>query len=231
MGETPSLARCLHTLFCVLFFACPPCDGQLSALDGFVLCGGLSLIKDVWIDECSNQISMLNMHNEMYATLMDVYLPGAAVQAQLIAETKAMPSAQKKTTWCQQWMDSKASFGLRLVAFAAVQSVMHAGTFASFHFMNERKKLTGLVHVSWIDSCSALHCRCIGFRPAPQRATIYVSAPPINLNREDTDTCAAYAADRLLSTSAPTWSSTSTSVACFSPCCKRNQRPPTLSGS
>ena len=71
---------------------------------------------------------MLNMHNEMYASLMDVYLPGAALQAQLISDTKAKASAQKKTTWCQQWMDSKASFGLRLVAFAAVQSVMHAGT-------------------------------------------------------------------------------------------------------
>ena len=65
---------------------------------------------------------MLNMHNEMYASLMDVYLPGAALQAQLIADTKAHPAAQKKTTWCQQWMDSKASFGLRLVAFAAAQS-------------------------------------------------------------------------------------------------------------
>ncbi len=121
-----------------------------------------------------NQISMLNMHNEMYATLMDVYLPGAAVQAQLIADTKAKPAAQKKTTWCQQWMDSKASFGLRLVAFAAVQSVMHAGTFASFHFMSERNILTGLVHVSWIGTCPILHCRCICSRCVPQRVTKYV---------------------------------------------------------
>jgi ribonucleoside-diphosphate reductase subunit M2 len=110
---------------------------------------------------------MLNMHNEMYASLMDVYLPGSAAQAQLIAETEAKPAAQKKTTWCQQWMDSKASFGLRLVAFAAVQSVMHAGTFASFYKMGERNLLSGLKHVSYFPSSLIIPALRLRFVPTP----------------------------------------------------------------
>ena len=117
-----------------------------------------------------NEISMLNMHNEMYASLMDVYLPGSAAQAQLIAETEAKPAAQKKTTWCQQWMDSKASFGLRVVAFAAVQSVMHAGTFASFYKMGERNLLSGLKHVSYLPLVADHPCTASSVCPhAPAR--------------------------------------------------------------
>ena len=81
------------------------------------------------------QVALLGTpyRSEKFDVEMDVYLPGAALQAQLIADTKAKASAQKKTTWCQQWMDSKASFGLRLVAFAAAQSVMHAGIRCTQH--------------------------------------------------------------------------------------------------
>ena len=84
---------------------------------------------------------------------------------------RATAAAQKKTTWCQQWMDSKASFGLRLVAFAAVQSVMHAGTFASFYKMGERNLLSGLKHVSYFPSSliiPALHC-VFGLSPRPRQ--------------------------------------------------------------
>jgi ribonucleoside-diphosphate reductase subunit M2 len=80
-----------------------------------------------------NQIAMLNMHNEMFASILDTFLPGAATQAQLISDVKANTAAKAKIQWCQQWTDSSASFGLRLVAFATVQSIMHAGTFASFY--------------------------------------------------------------------------------------------------
>lgn len=93
-----------------------------------------------------NQIAMLNMHNEMYASVLDQFLPGAATQAQLISEVRVNPAAQKKLQWCQQWMDSTASFGLRLVAFAAVQSIMHAGTFASMYKCAAKGDFTGISH-------------------------------------------------------------------------------------
>ena len=67
---------------------------------------------------------MLNMHNEMWGMLMNVYLPGDAAQAQLQAEVKQNPASLKKMEWCQQWTNSKASFGLRLLAFAAVQVIL-----------------------------------------------------------------------------------------------------------
>ena len=95
---------------------------------------------------------MLNMHNEMWGMLMNVYLPGDAAQAQLQAEVKQNPASLKKMEWCQQWTNSKASFGLRLLAFAAVQSVMHCGAFACLtyagnkEFSDDDTSLNGLKH-------------------------------------------------------------------------------------
>ena len=108
---------------------------------------------------------MLNMHNEMWGMLMNVYLPGDAAQAQLQAEVKQNPASLKKMEWCQQWTNSKASFGLRLLAFAAVQSVMHCGAFACLTYAGN-KGLNGLKHAvakiatdtaEYVDFAALLH--------------------------------------------------------------------------
>ena len=66
------------------------------------------------------------------------YNAGDAAQAQLQAEVKQNPASLKKMEWCQQWTNSKASFGLRLLAFAAVQSVMHCGAFACLTYAGNK---------------------------------------------------------------------------------------------
>ena len=101
---------------------------------------------------------MLNMHNEMWGMLMNVYLPGDAAQAQLQAEVKQNPASLKKMEWCQQWTNSKASFGLRLLAFAAVQVILPAAPAATPDGIGANKNLhriSSRIRFSGFQSCSS----------------------------------------------------------------------------
>lgn len=96
-----------------------------------------------------NEISMLGMHGEMYSMLLEAYLPDQPDKIiELQEKSAAVPALMRKVEWCEQWKNSTASFGHRLIGFAAVQSVMNAGSHAAISWLKKRSVLAGLTHAN-----------------------------------------------------------------------------------
>jgi len=58
---------------------------------------------------------------------------------------ETMPCVKKKADWALKWIsDSKATFGERLVAFAAVEGIFFSGSFAALFWMKKRGLMPGL---------------------------------------------------------------------------------------
>ena len=56
-----------------------------------------------------------------------------------------MPCIKKKADWALKWIsDSAASYGDRLVAFAAVEGIFFSGSFASIFWLKKRGVMPGL---------------------------------------------------------------------------------------
>lgn len=52
---------------------------------------------------------------------------------------------KKKADWALRWIaDEKSSFGVRLVAFAAVEGIFFSGSFASIFWLKSRGLMPGL---------------------------------------------------------------------------------------
>ncbi len=68
------------------------------------------------------QIMMENIHSEMYSRLIETYISDPADQARLFNAVEEMPAVKRKAEWAMRWIGHKrASFGERVVAFAAVE--------------------------------------------------------------------------------------------------------------
>eukprot|EP01051_Picozoa_sp_SAG22_P010305 SAG22_NODE_918_length_6500_cov_4.729105_2_plen_316_part_00 len=94
------------------------------------------------------QMAMHNIHAEVYAMLMDVYVPAAANRTATIAAASATPAAVKKAAWCAKWIASEEmTFAHRLVAFACYQGIFGMASFASLFWLKHTKPgtLAGLV--------------------------------------------------------------------------------------
>ena len=56
-----------------------------------------------------------------------------------------MPCVKKKADWAIEWInDDNASFGERVVAFAAVEGIFFSGSFASIFWLKKRGVMPGL---------------------------------------------------------------------------------------
>lgn len=54
---------------------------------------------------------------------------------------------KKKADWALRWIASKdASFGERLIAFAAVEGIFFSGSFAAIFWLKKRGLMPGLTH-------------------------------------------------------------------------------------
>jgi ribonucleoside-diphosphate reductase subunit M2 len=54
---------------------------------------------------------------------------------------------KKKADWALRWISSKeATFGERLIAFAAVEGIFFSGSFASIFWLKKRGLMPGLTH-------------------------------------------------------------------------------------
>ena len=91
------------------------------------------------------QMSIENIHSEMYALLIDTYVTDSAEKHALFEAVQRIPCVRKKAAWCFKWIDDlDASFAQRLIAFAIVEGVFFSGAFASIFWQKERGKLPGL---------------------------------------------------------------------------------------
>ncbi|MBS0290886.1 MAG: ribonucleotide-diphosphate reductase subunit beta [Proteobacteria bacterium] len=91
------------------------------------------------------QIAMENVHSEMYARLIETYVLDSEEKARLFRAIETLPAVRGKAEWALRWIKGRsASFGERLVAFAAVEGIFFSGSFASIFWMKKRGLMPGL---------------------------------------------------------------------------------------
>ena len=97
-----------------------------AASDGIVnenLC--LRFSNEVQLAEArafySMQNAMETIHSETYSLLIETLVGDTAEKALLFSAARSVPAIRAKAEWAQRWIESSASFGERLVAFACVE--------------------------------------------------------------------------------------------------------------
>lgn len=124
------------------------------------------------------QIAMENIHSEMYSLLIDTYIKDSKEREFLFNAIETMPCVKKKADWALRWIgDKEATYGERVVAFAAVEGIFFSGSFASIFWLKKRGLMPGLTFSNeLISRDEGLHCdfACLMFRhllhkPSEQR--------------------------------------------------------------
>ncbi|XP_053316422.1 ribonucleoside-diphosphate reductase subunit M2-like [Spea bombifrons] len=91
------------------------------------------------------QMAMENIHSEMYSLLIDTYIKDPKEREFLFNAIETLPYVKKKAVWTLRWIsDREASFGERVVAFAAVEGIFFSGSFASIFWLKKRGLMPGL---------------------------------------------------------------------------------------
>ncbi|KAL8606852.1 hypothetical protein ACOMHN_036490 [Nucella lapillus] len=124
------------------------------------------------------QIAMENIHSEMYSLLIYTYIKDPTERDFLFNAVETMPCVKEKADWAIRWInDHTASFGERVVAFAAVEGIFFSGSFAAIFWLKKRGIMPGLTFSNeLISRDEGLHCdfACLMFRhlvnkPSQQR--------------------------------------------------------------
>ena len=91
------------------------------------------------------QIMMENIHSETYSLLIDTYIKDPVQREYLFDAIETVPCVKRKADWALRWIsDKRASFGERLIAFAAVEGIFFSGSFASIFWLKKRGLMPGL---------------------------------------------------------------------------------------
>ncbi|GBM18444.1 Ribonucleoside-diphosphate reductase subunit M2 [Araneus ventricosus] len=121
------------------------------------------------------QIAIENVHSEMYSLLIDTYIKDKAEREKLFNAIETLPCVKKKADWALDWIGSKkASFGERVVAFAAVEGIFFSGSFASIFWLKKRGLMPGLTFSNeLISRDEGLHTdfACLMFRHIKNKPT------------------------------------------------------------
>ncbi|KAL5508252.1 RNR2 [Sanghuangporus vaninii] len=91
------------------------------------------------------QIMMENIHSETYSLLIDTYIRDPVQREYLLDAIETIPCVKRKADWALRWIaNHRATFGERLVAFAAVEGIFFSGSFASIFWLKKRGLMPGL---------------------------------------------------------------------------------------
>ena len=91
------------------------------------------------------QMAMENIHSEMYSILIDTYIKDTDEKLKLFNAVDEFPFIKKKGAWALKWInDKRASFAVRLVAFACVEGIFFSGAFCSIYWLKKRGLMPGL---------------------------------------------------------------------------------------
>eukprot|EP00474_Spongospora_subterranea_P009316 CRZ09774.1 hypothetical protein [Spongospora subterranea] len=90
------------------------------------------------------QMAMENIHSETYSLLIDTYIKDPAEKAHLFNAVDTIPCVRKKADWALKWISDSQPFGVRLVAFAAVEGIFFSGSFCSIFWLKKRGLMHGL---------------------------------------------------------------------------------------
>jgi ribonucleoside-diphosphate reductase subunit M2 len=93
------------------------------------------------------QIAVENIHSETYSLLIDTYVKDIQKKHKLLNAIETIPSVKKKAEWALKWIENKeATFGTRVIAFAAVEGIFFSGSFCSIFWLKKRGLMPGLCH-------------------------------------------------------------------------------------
>jgi ribonucleoside-diphosphate reductase beta chain len=135
-----------------------------SQSDGLVNMNlGLRFTKEVQIPEAKFvyrfQQMMEDIHNEMYSLMIDNLIKDPAKKDMLFRAIETIPCIKAKGDWCMKWIESDASFGKRLIAFAIVEGIYFSGAFCSIYWLKQRNLMPGLcVANEFIARDEGTHC-------------------------------------------------------------------------
>ncbi|XP_059837878.1 ribonucleoside-diphosphate reductase subunit M2 isoform X2 [Hypanus sabinus] len=114
------------------------------------------------------QIAMENIHSEMYSLLIDTYIKDSKEREYLFNAIETLPCVKRKADWALRWIgDHQATFGERIVAFAAVEGIFFSGSFAAIFWLKKRGLMPGLTFSNeLISRDEGLHCdfACLMFK-------------------------------------------------------------------
>lgn len=97
----------------------------------------------------SYQSMIENVHAEVYGILIDTYIKDEVEKTKLFNAIETIPCIKKKSNWALKWITSStASFGERLLAFAAIEGIFFSGAFAGIYWLRKRNLLPGLAQVN-----------------------------------------------------------------------------------
>lgn len=126
------------------------------------------------------QIAIENIHSEMYSMLIETYINDPKEKEFLFNAIETMPCVARKAQWALNWIGSQeATFGERVVGFAAVEGIFFSGSFASIFWLKKRGLMPGLTFSNeLISRDEGLHCdfACLMFsylvqKPSKERVT------------------------------------------------------------
>jgi len=91
------------------------------------------------------QVAIENIHSEMYSLLINTYIKDAEEKTRLFNAIETLPCVKKKADWAMRWINHKtATYGERIIAFAAVEGIFFSGSFASIFWLKKRGLMPGL---------------------------------------------------------------------------------------
>lgn len=91
------------------------------------------------------QTLMETIHSETYSMLIETLVGTKEEQDRLFNAIEEIPCVRRKAEWALRWItDDTADFGLRLVAFAAVEGIFFSGSFAAIFWLKKRGVMPGL---------------------------------------------------------------------------------------
>ena len=91
------------------------------------------------------QVAIENIHSETYSLLIDTYIKDVQEKTRLLNAIDTIPSVKKKAEWALKWInDDTSSFGIRVIAFAAVEGIFFSGSFCSIFWLKKRGLMPGL---------------------------------------------------------------------------------------
>jgi ribonucleotide reductase beta subunit family protein with ferritin-like domain len=91
------------------------------------------------------QVSMENIHAEVYSIMIETYVKDLAEKDQLFSDVPALPAVQRKTQWISKWTNAgDIFFCRRLVAFVIVEGLFFSASFCAIYWFKQRNLLPGL---------------------------------------------------------------------------------------
>jgi len=110
------------------------------------------------------QLMMENIHGEIYSDMLINIIKDSAERTHLFNAIKEIPAVKTMADWAFKWIQSDASIGQRIIAFAIVEGIFFSGAFAAIFWLKKQRGNGGLFMEGLIKSNrfisrdEGLHC-------------------------------------------------------------------------